>query len=682
MWSVGLEEGAEASGCEAAVVHARVAEVQDLFMRGSHDGVVAASQRFAEDFPSGHGDWVAERAAYVLLLEGISLRQLGRGDEAVAAFGRLTSRFGDSPDPDVRDHVARGMINRAQVLEGLGRKEQALSTYNAVVERYREDPDARVGRRVSWAMWHKTTVLEGLDRDAEREALFDQLAHRHDEGVQANLDNNIAWCIRHRAWKLWAVGDYRGQVEAYDELVERFGSSPAQSIRRHVLEAMMDKASALKELGEDEFSPYDEIVSRFGAATEVEIRDGVVEALRRKGTALSQRGLDDDAITTFDTGLAILAEPACTQLTARAAEVLLSKGIALGAMGRVAEAVVVYDSTVATYLAADRAARTLESLVWVVMALTYKIENLCRLGRVGEADSTLDQLVRALGDIAEPLDGSGPPSASPNEDELARTFTELLVEGECWRFFDPPRRDASQEEMAERAVKLYRLTEHWVSNDGGELAVQAAAGFVRDIADGYALLAGRWSAAELARLPLPERAQARRAGLIRRFGIDEWLAEHGCAGVFEAAEEDAYDLPTRERDGGQQSDDAPAFWQFFLTTLHIYGLRLALCDSATGREILSNDNLRSLACGRLSLARRWVRWLGPEHELAPAAMVSLLVAEGFFLTSYGDPRSSEAIFPSKHLLREVLDDEDLRNQLEDENGALPAWLWDPAAESE
>jgi tetratricopeptide (TPR) repeat protein len=575
------------------------------------------------------------------------------------------------------------MINRAQVLEGLGRKEQSLATYDAVIERYREDEDPRVRRRVSWAIWNKTTVLKDLDREAEREALFDQLAERNDEGVQTNLDNNIAWCIRHRAWKLWLASDYRGQVEAYDELVERFGSSSAQSVRRQVLDAMLDKASALRELGEDELSAHDEIVTRFGAETGADMRDGVVEALRRKGHVLSDRGLHGDAITTFDTALTMLAEAASTELMPRTTEVLLSKGIALGAMGRVAGAVVVFDSAAATYLAADRAARTSEALVWVVMALTYKTQHLCELGRAGEADSTLDQLVRALGDVVEPSGDSLSASASGSEDELARAFAELVVEGECWRIFDPPHRDAPQEELAARAVKLYRLTEHWVSDDHAELAVQAAAGFVRDIADGYALLACDWSDEELARLPLPERAEALRAGLIRRFGIDEWLAERGYAGVIsESAEEEVDDLPTGEQDSDEHRDDASVFWQFFLSTLHVYGLRLALCDSSTGREVLGNDNLRSLACGHLSVARRWVRWLGPEHELAPAATISLLIVQGFFLTSYGEPRSSEEIFPGKDLLREVLDDEDLHSRLEDENGALPAWLWDPAAESD
>lgn len=677
------DESVQTGGCEAAVVHARVAEVQDLFNRGNHEGVIADSERFAAEFGSGNDAWVIERAAYVLLLEGISLTRLDRGDQALAAFGRLQLLFGNSSDPDIRDHAARGMINRAQLLDALGRKEEALATYDALIARYHDDPDRRVGRRVSWAIWNKTTVLEGLNREAEREDLYDQLADRHDEGVDFSLDSNIAWCIQHRAWKSSVAGDVAGQIKACDAIVRRFDSAKAPAVRRRVLDALLARATALAKLGEREaeLSTYDEIATRFAAAPEGEIREGIVEALRRKGVALGEEGRHSEAITTLDAALAVLAEAAFAPSTAGATKVLLSKGVELGKMGRAAEAIVVFDSAFAAYRAADHGARSSDSLVWTVMALTYKVENLCRLDRSREAETALDQLVLALGDVEEPAEESDPSRAPEREDELARAFADVIATGECWRFLDPPLPDAPQQEMAERAVNLYRLTEPWVRCEEGSLAAQVAAGFLRDIADGYALLAKSWSAEELARLPLPERAEDQRATVIRRFGIDDWLAERGLGHLSEFTDnvEDDGRLSVRAT---HEERDSEKFWAFFLSTVHNYGLRLALRDSPSGRQILHDAYLRDLACLQLGTARRWVRWLGSDHEVAPAAVLSLFIAQGSFMTSYTEPQSSHKIFPSKRLLREMLDDVDFRRRLEDEDGVLPTWLWDPAADSD
>jgi tetratricopeptide (TPR) repeat protein len=660
--------------------------VQELFNRRNYDAALTACERFVSEFGSSSDGWVAERVAYVLLLEEISLRRLDRGAEAVAAMDGLSARFGTASDPDVRDHVVRGLIHCAQTLEGLGRSEEAVATYDALIARYRKDPDPRVGRRVSWALWNMATLLDGADRDADRESLYDQLADRSDEGVDSSLDNNIAWCLQHRAWSLSLAGNLARQVEVCDELVRRFGDAKAVAVRRRVLGALVMKATALENLGDLDaaLAIYGEIVTRFGGSSEAEIREGLVGALRQKGLALGRHGRHGEAITTFDEALTLLADPGSVRLPAEASCVLLSKGIELERMGRAAEAVVVYDSAVAAYREADVGARTSAGLVWAVMALSYKISDLCHLGRSAEADTALSQLTQALGDVAPPSQGAVAPPPCANEDDLAGALAEVLATGEYWRFFDPPAPHVPHQEMAGRALALYRLTDPWVTSEESALAVQVAAGLLRDIADGYALLARTWTAEELARLPLPKKAEEHRARLIRRFGLDEWLAEHGFHGFANVPEitDDPEDDSQLIAPGSDPEAETDQFWKFFLSAVNTYGLRLALCDSPNGRQILSDVNLRHFACRQLATTRRWVRQLGPEHQLAPAAVMSLLIAQGFFLTSYTKPQSSQDVFPSRNMLHEMFDDPTFREQVEVGNATLPAWLCDPTTETD
>jgi hypothetical protein len=360
--------------------------------------------------------------------------------------------------------------------------------------------------------------------------------------------------------------------------------------------------------------------------------------------------------------------------------VLHNKALELGSVGRKEEAVVVLDSALAAYLGADIDARTPDSLVCFTISLMEKVNYLCQLGRSDEAEGALEQLVLVLGDVEQATEAATEADL-PSEDELAKAFSDTFGIGDCWRYFDPPPPNPPWEEMAERAVRLYRLTEPWMDADEGSLAAEAAVGFLSAIADGYALLAGTWLPDEPARLPLPKRTETEQTGLMRPFGLDEWLTEHGLQPLITNFAEPDDDDPTY---GGEREDERAGdrLWPLLLGLLHNYGLRLTLCDSAKGREVLQDVNLRNLARSALYTAKQELCRLGPDHDLSPVA-VGCLLARGSFMTSHAEPRSSQDVHPNRHSLRQVLrNDQEFPERVDDKGGVLPTWLTEPGDEDD
>ena len=558
-------------------------------------------------------------------------------------------------------------------LAKVGDPEGALASYEMLAAEYGEDRDSRIARRVTWAMWNSTGLLKDPGCEAEREALYERIAARRVEGVEDALDAHIAWCLYHRAARASDEGDDGARTRACAELVERFANATAPWVIRQVLDGLLLNAGALRDRGSDEaeIEIYDDIVTRFGDIADLVVREQIVEALRRKGKAMGRVNRHDEAIRAFDSGLALVAESP-DALNASLRNLLVSKGVELESAGEAgeAEALVMYDSAIAAYIASEPASKSSQGLLAMDWTLTRKIDRLCGLGRSDEADGALDQLVELLGDVTPPTAESNEPVLDEKDEiELARVFTDVFASGECWQLLDPPRLDLPADELAARAVDLYRLTDPWSLDDQGGMPVQAAVGTLRDIADGYALLSTNPSPGSVTTLPLPRRSLPGRDEMLERFGVSNWLVAHDLPALPEVGdrEDDFSEMPDRVA-----SHDANVVL-FFLRAIHVYGLRLTLCDSPTGRAILSSPEVRAADCAALATARSIAGALGPEHALAPLAFMCILIGRGLFMSSHTQPASSRDIHPSRETLSELLEI-DARARIAEEGGTLPRWL--------
>jgi tetratricopeptide (TPR) repeat protein len=594
-------------------------EIQGLFDNGRHAETIARCEEVAQRFTDDPDYLVRERVAYGLLLKGLSLANLGRSEDAIWVYEELIGRDGSSADQKMRRHVAWAFNNRAFTLKELGRREQSLAAYDELISRFRDEREPEIRQRLSWALWNKVALLEELSRGQEADTVYDELIARRDEGLSVELDRNIAWCLQRRAWNLRQAGATERALKAYEEPL-----------------------------------------SRFRDATDVWLRSRVAGSLSDKAVVLGELGRIDEAMSTYDESLALLGQGTEVQLRETAVIVLLSKGDALWRTKRFEEAIVVYDGAVEAYLEARAAGGGTEAAWAAIAAVLNKVSRLCALDRSAQAGEARDQLSAILGDVCQTSSGeerSGPHPMS--ERELAATFAAVFNGGECWRWFEATDEEPPRDTMAERAIELYRLTEPWALADdeaAGD-AAQFAASMLRDIADGYAMLTRQLTSEQRRSLPLPRRAEGKRAQLIRTFGADDWATEHGYQLLLPEPAGDVDDAGRCEEqshDNGGWTQDA--FLRFFLTSAHRHDLPALACDFPTGRQALSDDLFGQHAAQQISEARRWARQatLHMPPEAATAAITALLMAQGFFVASHGVPSSSAELFPGTALLRDCL----------------------------
>lgn len=669
----------------APAVQALLSEAQAFFDRGRHLEAIARCDEIVTRFGREQRGPTPERVAYALLLKGICLGKVGASDEAIVTYDALIAVYGDSDEPRVREHVSWALNNKASRLKELGLLDAAITTYDELVARFRHASEPSVRMRVDWALWNKSKLLDGRATADECESIYDELIARHDEGVDVELDRVFAWCIEELAWNAGKAGDTERMLDLCADLANRFRDAPDLLLQRHVLAALRMRADVMTNSGrvEEELATYEGIIDLFGDATDSAIQDGVAASLRKMAIALAALGKRDAAIAAYDDALALLADTNAPQLRMRVIEVLLSKGVTLTSLGRPAEAVVIYDSAASVYLAVPDWGEAATEARWRVgLALLYKVWLLCELDRSARAADVRDQLVAVLGDVMPPMSPAAPSSPGDvQEAELAAAFANVFDGDDCWRWFGARCERPADALMTERALELYRLTEPWLVADVDEWtgAPQVAAGLLRDVADGYAMLARPWTTTDRDALPLPERAEAQRAQLIRSLRLDEWAAELGypiSVGELTGDAEDVeLDEALLEQQNAEPLESATRFARFCLILAYSYDLLVAYCDSSSGREIIRNKNFRLYASHQISEARKWIRRLRSGTDEAPsAAFASLFIAQGFFVASHRGVASSASLFPSARLLRGLAQNDETYARFLDSEATLPRWL--------
>jgi hypothetical protein len=230
--------------------------------------------------------------------------------------------------------------------------------------------------------------------------------------------------------------------------------------------------------------------------------------------------------------------------------------------------------------------------------------------------------------------------------------------------------------MESTALGLYRQTAAWLQAGPADLDTPAlgAVVVVRQIADGYALLANSWGEASRAPLSLPSSLLLGFG--MQRAGIAEWAAEHGHPLELSDDPELAEALVEGERDQSKAWDlDLAAA---FVASLHHYEMLALLCDSPSGRAALHIPELKGFAAGQINDARQSAGWTWHHaEEAAGVAAARIFIAQAYFVATRETVSSSDDIFPSRETLGAVLRQSDAYAWLERQDVELPQWL-DPA----
>ena len=226
-----------------------------------------------------------------------------------------------------------------------------------------------------------------LGRVQEEIEAYEEVVARFGNSKKPGLARLVARALVSKGIALGKLDRSQEQIEAYDEVVARFGNSKKPGLAKLVARALVSKGIALGKLdrSQEQIEAYDEVVARFGDSKAPGLAGLVAGALVNKGVALGILGEPQDTIRISDEVLTRFGDSKAPDLAALVARALVNKGIALGKLDRSQEELEAYDEAVARF--GDNKAPGLAEPV--ARALVKKGIILEELGRYHEAEESL-----------------------------------------------------------------------------------------------------------------------------------------------------------------------------------------------------------------------------------------------------------------------------------------------------
>jgi hypothetical protein len=430
---------------------------------------------------------------------------------------------------------------------------------------------------------------------------------------------------------------------------------------------------------QDALRVMDEIRTRYSEEPAPKLRALVVRAFLQMETPIwNSLGEPERALASLDTAWSMVASSDPLIRAGAGVEVLLSKSAQLHSIGRFDEAVVVVDSAmqaIADATSASEAGRTRKAL----KAIVYKLEDLVALDRGREAVTLGQQLGDLLrGFSSEVMAEEDREERAGSESELARALAQVTG-GDAWSELESADRDLTAEELAERAVRLYRIAAPWAvpATTGMPSAVDAAAEVLRNFADGYAMFAvagGALSPDQRASLPLPRRQDSEAS--LRAFDVPDWAEAQGHPLTLPDPRTDTNrgaEVYTLERAEEDYFDGR--FRQHVTTLTYVYEFLTIIGRFPTGRQAMRDDTVRRTAQQLITVKQAGARlgFVGEASGRTGAAFVGLVIARAVFLASHDEEGAKPIPFPSVAQLREILHETGGYDWLSAANTGLPPW---------
>jgi tetratricopeptide (TPR) repeat protein len=437
------DERAPAS--RASLAFGLVSKGYMLLEDGRFDEGLAAYEEAATRFGTDRKRRVARQVAFALSGKAYAVAEVtGREEEAVEAFAALLAHAARRKPPRTerkarrrRDEAAAARVSQGSLLLRLGRPEQALAAYDAVIAADGADDQPAAARPLANAWYGRAFALGELGRWEEAMAACDDALARLEGVGGRGVARSVASILYKKGYLMGTLGRRGEAIAAWDALMARFGDAEEPALRRYVrraLDAKVDalalddrhdevveacdaliageeddasgealadvasahrrRARALDGLGETAaaVAAYRETLVRFGAFEEPEVQRELLVTKAWLAAALLELGDAPEALVMLDAYLAQAAEsPGPVDLHA-ISWAQLRRGTTLQQIGRLEEAVLVYDEVVDALDGVEDP--TLRPRL--VVALMNKVETLEMAGREDEAFAENDRLVAVL----------------------------------------------------------------------------------------------------------------------------------------------------------------------------------------------------------------------------------------------------------------------------------------------
>jgi tetratricopeptide (TPR) repeat protein len=185
-------------------------------------------------------------------------------------------------------------------------------------------------------------------------------------------------------------------LSAYDEVIQKFGSSSDAAIRVQVARAYINKGIALEQMKKplEALPLFDEALKLVGGQDEKQ-RETAAKAVLQKATVLRELNRHEDAMNLCAD---LVKQIAATVMPVPVAGALFTIADTMSTMGRQDEALPLYDDVVKRFGGSnDQALRPV-----VAGALFSKSMLLRFKGRTAEALATYDEIIKRFGEASEP----------------------------------------------------------------------------------------------------------------------------------------------------------------------------------------------------------------------------------------------------------------------------------------
>ena len=252
-------------------------------------------------------------------------------------------------------------------------------------------PEASIAR----AFYEKAIAQEHLGDLEGAIRAYDEVIERFGSSDAADIQIPVAAALLCRGHVLRNLGDLEGAIRACDEVIERFGSSDAADLQRPVATALLDRGHAQRELGdlEGEIRACDEVIARFGSSDAADLQHSVAAALLNRGHVRRNLGDLEGAIRAYDEVIERFGSSDAADLQHSVAAALLNRGRAQRELGDLEGEIRACDEVIARFGSSDAA-----DLQHSIAAALFDMGSIRHeLGDLEEAIRVFDEVIERFG---------------------------------------------------------------------------------------------------------------------------------------------------------------------------------------------------------------------------------------------------------------------------------------------
>ena len=195
---------------------------------------------------------------------------------------------------------------------------------------------------------NRGTVLGALSRPQDALEAYDEVVRRFGESETPALLERVASALVNRGTVLDALNRPQDVLEACDQMIRRFGKSDSQTLLRGVATALVNRGAVLVALNrpQDALEACSEVIRRFGKSETPDLLELVAGALLNRGAVLGALNRPQDALEAYDEVVRRFGESDSQTLLRGVAGALLNRGAVLGDLNRLQGALEAYDEVV------------------------------------------------------------------------------------------------------------------------------------------------------------------------------------------------------------------------------------------------------------------------------------------------------------------------------------------------